>query len=95
MPRHLRPVMPTGGVPPISKKRAQFLKVAEPRLSAVLFEIEKLAMTADRNRHEIYDSDVEMIEERINASVKDLLERFRTGRRKPLVEFTRIPPEDG
>ena len=95
MPRHLRPVMPTGGVPPISKKREQFLKVAEPRLASVLFEIEKLAMTADRNRHEIYDSDVEMIEERVSAALKDCLERFRTGRRKPLVEFARTPPEVG
>lgn len=73
--------------PPISAKRAQFLRVATPRLAAVVFEMEKLAMTADRNRHEIYDSDVAHIESKIGDAFTDLMERFRTGRRRPLVDF--------
>ena len=71
----------------ISKKRAAWLKVAPPRLSNLLHDIEVLAITADRNRYDVDDSDVEKIIAKIQPAINGLFERFRTGRRKPLIEF--------
>jgi len=89
MPRELPP---TGGVPP-TKKRAAFIKVAGPRVSNLLYNIEMLAICADRNRYEVYDTDGEKVREKVEPAIADLLDRFRTGRRKSFVEFDEHAPK--
>jgi hypothetical protein len=46
-------------------------------------------MCADRTRYEIYDGDVTLIRERLTAAVQDVISRYETGRRKPVVTFDR------
>jgi hypothetical protein len=72
---------------PMSKKRVAFKNVAEPRLANALQALEYLAMCADRTRYEIYDGDVALIRERLTAAVQDVISRYETGRRKPVVKF--------
>jgi hypothetical protein len=83
MPRHLRPVPPTA----MSKKRAAFKKVAEPRLSNAVHAIQILGQCADLQRYEILGSDIETIRHDLTEAVKDTIARFETGQRKPVVVF--------
>jgi hypothetical protein len=71
----------------MSKKRAAFKRVAEPRLANALIALEYLAACADPVRYEILPSDVETIREKLNSAVSDVVARYSTGKRKPVVEF--------
>jgi hypothetical protein len=84
MPRHLRPVSPTGTP---SAKRAAFKRVAEPRIANVVNTLGLLAICADQQRYEIYDTDVDYICEQVRQAAEDCIARFRAGTRKPVIKL--------
>jgi hypothetical protein len=84
MPRHLRPVPPTGDM---SIKRAAFKRVVEPRIANAVNDLELLAICADRNRYEIYDSDMEYICDQVRRAAEDCIARFQAGTRKPFISL--------
>jgi hypothetical protein len=71
----------------MSRKRAAFIRVAEPRLNNAINDLKVLARSADRVRYEIYDSDVDYIEEQLKAAVERVLGGFRKGNAKPALQF--------
>ena len=73
--------------PAISKKRAAFLKVGQPRLANALQALEILIHACDPVRHEIWDEDVEKIARELRGKVEDVISRYEARSRKPVVKF--------
>ncbi len=79
--------MNTDGNQPMSKKRAAFKRVVEPRIAEVLIKLEYLGAACDPVRYEIYPADAEYLAETLTRAMQDVSGRYRNGQRKPVIKL--------
>ena len=87
--RRLRAARPSNGAqpPPMSKKRADFKRVLEPRLSNAVHDIYLVSLCADRQRYDYTDEDQAYVVERLRTATDDCISKFLAGTKKPVIKL--------
>ena len=71
----------------MSKKRADFKRVLEPRLSNTVHDLYLVSLCADRSRYDYTDEDRDYVLEELRLAYEDCTAKFVAGTKKRVVKL--------